>query len=78
MFIVTKPRGRVAVIDFLNNGRSKESRTGHCTDEKEYEIMQECEFALLTNMIFANKQSFNIFSSNMKNIERRMYDIDYK
>ncbi|NLK03827.1 MAG: methyltransferase domain-containing protein [Clostridiales bacterium] len=63
VYRATKPRGRVAVIDFLNNGRSKESRTGHCTDEKRiYEIMQECGFALANRYDFLhNKQSFNIF-----------------
>ncbi len=58
-----KPRGRVAVIDYLNNKRSKESLTGHCSEEKKiYEIMQQCGFVLANRYEFLqDKQSFNIF-----------------
>lgn len=59
-----KAGGRVAIIDFLNDGISKESITGHCTDERVIlEAMQNCEFEHYRSFNFLRKQSFNIFIS---------------
>ncbi|WP_341274137.1 class I SAM-dependent methyltransferase [Clostridium beijerinckii] len=54
--------GKVAIIDFINDGISRESITGHCSDEGEIiSIMEKCGYMHYKQFHYLDKQSYNIF-----------------